>query len=149
MEAADVGPVETEINEPAPSQAEPGQSEPFESDTEEPAVEPVENAETEFEPVPPPAEPPQARREPAPPPPPPPREYRPASPNAIQQAIDEVNHIIVSLRETLDDMEEVLEFLELAERQKNADEHEIEALRRSLRQFQQRPRDGGHPHRGR
>jgi hypothetical protein len=40
-------------------------------------------------------------------------------------------------------MEEVLETLELAERQKNADEQEIESLRRGLRQLH-RPREGGH-----
>jgi hypothetical protein len=38
-------------------------------------------------------------------------------------------------------MEEVLETLELAERQKDADEREIESLRRSLRQIH-RPREG-------
>ena len=32
-------------------------------------------------------------------------------------------------------MEEVLETLELAERQKDADEHEIDSLRRALRQM--------------
>ena len=42
-------------------------------------------------------------------------------------------------------MEEVLETLELAERQKIADEQEIETLRRGLRQLH-RPREGGqHP----
>ncbi|MCX6928683.1 MAG: hypothetical protein NT154_36545 [Verrucomicrobia bacterium] len=60
----------------------------------------------------------------------------------MQQAIEEVNRIIDSLRETLDDMEEVLETLELAERQKTADEQEIETLRRGLRQLH-RPREGG------
>ena len=68
------------------------------------------------------------------------RQARPAEPLSVQQAIEEVNQVITTLRETLDDMEEVLETLELAERQKNADEHEIESLRRALRQFQ-RPRD--------
>jgi hypothetical protein len=37
-------------------------------------------------------------------------------------------------------MEGVLETLELAERQKTADEHEIDSLRRSMRNLQ-RPRD--------
>jgi hypothetical protein len=37
-------------------------------------------------------------------------------------------------------MEEVLESLEVAERQKNADEYEIESLRRSLSRL--RPREG-------
>jgi hypothetical protein len=54
-----------------------------------------------------------------------------------------VNGIIEVLRESLEEMEEVLETLELAERQKDADEREIETLRRSLRQLQPRPRDGG------
>jgi len=63
-----------------------------------------------------------------------------AEPLSVQKAIEEVNQVIMTLRETLDDMEEVLETLELAERQKNADEQEIESLRRALRQFQ-RPRE--------
>jgi len=67
------------------------------------------------------------------------REHKPASAMSVQQAIEEVNQVIDSLRESLDDMEEVLETLELAERQKSADEHEIESLRRALRQLQ-RPR---------
>jgi len=75
----------------------------------------------------------------------PPRERRPATPAAVQGAIEEVTQIIETLRATLDDMEGVLETLELAERQKNADEQEIETLRRSLRQLH-RPREGGqHP----
>lgn len=66
---------------------------------------------------------------------------------AVQEAIEEVNRIIQTLRGTLDDMEEVLETLELAERQKIADEQEIDNLRRSLRHLQ-RPRDvGQQPHR--
>jgi len=73
------------------------------------------------------------------------REPQPAPPAAVEQAIEQVNHIIETLRKTLEDMEEVLETVELAERQKNADEQEIETLRRSLRQLH-RPRDGGtHP----
>jgi hypothetical protein len=39
-------------------------------------------------------------------------------------------------------MEEVLETLELAERQQDADEQEIESLRRALKQLH-RPREGG------
>ena len=74
---------------------------------------------------------------------PPPRQ--PASPASIQRAIDDVNRIIETLRESLDDMEEILETLELAERQKTADEHEIEQLRRSLRHLQHpKDRDRGH-----
>jgi hypothetical protein len=63
-----------------------------------------------------------------------------APPRSLEQAILEVNHIIENLRETLDEMEEVLETLEFAERQKDADEREIESLRRSLRHLH-RPRD--------
>jgi hypothetical protein len=74
-----------------------------------------------------------------------PRPASPASPASVQQAIEVVNHIIETLRGTLDDMEEVLETLELAERQQNAGEQEIETLRRGLRQLH-RPREGGqHP----
>ena len=75
----------------------------------------------------------------------PPSERPPASPAAVEQAIAEVNHIIETLRGALEDMDEVLETLELAERQKNADEQEIETLRRGLRQLH-RPREAGeHP----
>jgi len=70
--------------------------------------------------------------------------------SAIRQAVDEVMRIVDSLRHALDQMEEVLELVELAERQKVSDEREIESLRRALRQLQ-RPRgsrppdDEGHP----
>lgn len=75
----------------------------------------------------------------------------PAPRATVQRAIAEVNQIIETLREALDDMEGVLELLEQLERQGEADEHEVESLRRALRQLQ-RPRDGGHSarsHRGR
>ena len=63
--------------------------------------------------------------------------------SALQKAIDEVNQIVVTLRGALDDMEEVFETLEVAERQKNADEEEIETLRRALRGLK-RPREEAH-----
>jgi prefoldin subunit 5 len=63
----------------------------------------------------------------------------------VQQAIEEVNRIIETLRASLEDMELVLETLELAERQKNADEQEIETLRRGLRHIHG-PRQGGEHH---
>jgi hypothetical protein len=76
------------------------------------------------------------------------RPHQPASRASIQQAIEQVNRIVQSLKEASDEMEGVLEMLELFERQGDADEREIESLRRALRQFQ-RPRDGGHhSHRG-
>ncbi len=64
--------------------------------------------------------------------------------SAISRAIDEVGQIIEALKRVLDQMEEVLELAEMAERQKTADEQEIESLRRSLRQLQ---RPGGPRHR--
>lgn len=64
--------------------------------------------------------------------------------SAVSQAIDEVMAIIDALKRAVDQMEEVLELVELAERQKLADEREIDSLRRALRQLHDRPRD----HRG-
>ena len=61
--------------------------------------------------------------------------------SAVSQAIDEVMEIIESLKRAVDQMEEVLELVELAERQKLADEREIDSLRRTLRQLHDRPHD--------
>ena len=58
----------------------------------------------------------------------------------MSEAIEQVNRIIETLRETLDEMEGVLETLELAERQKNADEYEIDSLKRSLSRLQRHQR---------
>lgn len=60
--------------------------------------------------------------------------------SAISQAIDEISQIVEALKRVLDQMEDVLELAELAERQKTGDEQEIESLRRALRQLQ---RPGG------
>jgi chromosome segregation ATPase len=60
----------------------------------------------------------------------------------LQQAINQLNQIIVDLREALTDLEDVAELLEIAETQKLDDEREIEALRRTLNQLQ-RARDRG------
>lgn len=79
---------------------------------------------------------------------PPSRGGQPASRLSIQKAIDDVNEIVANLKETHELMDEVLEMLEQFERQGNADEREIESLRRALRHLQ-RPRDGGHSQRGR
>ena len=59
----------------------------------------------------------------------------PASPAAVTEAIEECNHIIASLKQVMDTMEEILETLELAEVQKNADEREIRALQNAMRQI--------------
>jgi hypothetical protein len=50
--------------------------------------------------------------------------------------------VIDELKHALNEMEEVLETLELAERQKIEDEREIESLQRALRQLH-RPSSGG------
>ncbi|MGO9479304.1 MAG: hypothetical protein ACLP7I_15340 [Limisphaerales bacterium] len=49
--------------------------------------------------------------------------------------------IVEALKQALGQMEDVLELVEHAERQKLADEHEIDSLRRLLRQLQH-PRSG-------
>lgn len=54
--------------------------------------------------------------------------------------------VIEALKKAVEQMEDVLELVELAERQKLADEREIDALRRALRQVHH-PREGGRPER--
>ena len=123
--ATAVPPQETsEVAEPAPAQS-PGPRK-F-----EPRREPMhrEPARREL----PRREPP--RREPLPPP------FQPAPVAAIHQAIDDVMQIATALKQAQDKMEEVLELVELAERQKLADEREIDQLRRAMRQIHNRPRD--------
>jgi len=61
--------------------------------------------------------------------------------SAISQAVNEVMQIVESLRQARKQMEDVLELVEHAERQKLGDEREIESLRRALRQLQP-PRSG-------
>ncbi len=56
--------------------------------------------------------------------------------SAISQAVNEVMAIVESLKQASERMDEVLELVEHAERQKLADEHEIDSLRRLLRQLQ-------------
>jgi Na+/phosphate symporter len=67
--------------------------------------------------------------------------HAPAVSSAISQAVSEVMQIVESLKQALNQMEDVLELVEQAERQKLADEHEIESLRRLLRQLEH-PRSG-------
>jgi hypothetical protein len=52
-----------------------------------------------------------------------------------------VTQVVESLKQALNQMEDVLELVEHAERQKLADEREIDSLRRLLRQLQP-PRSG-------
>jgi len=63
--------------------------------------------------------------------------------SAISQAVGEVTQVVESLREALNQMEDALELVELAERQKLSDEREIDSLRRLLRQLQQPRGDRG------
>jgi hypothetical protein len=67
--------------------------------------------------------------------------------SAISRAVHDVTEIVDSLRQALGRMEEVLELVELAERQKIADEREIESLLRALRQFQSRGERPSRPER--
>ena len=59
---------------------------------------------------------------------------------SITKAIEQVNEIITELKHALEEMDDVLETLEMAERQKIDDEREIEHLQRALRRLN-RPRD--------
>jgi predicted RNase H-like nuclease (RuvC/YqgF family) len=67
---------------------------------------------------------------------------------AINKAVEEVRQIVESLEQVLEQMEEVLRLVDSAERQKFADEREIESLRRALRKIQQprgRPQEQQQP----
>jgi hypothetical protein len=120
--------------------------------TEQPA--PIESAAVPQAAVPiNPSEPPESPARPEPPKhrfqpdvPPPPAAKPDGS--AISQAVNEVMQAIESLKQAMEQMEEALELVELAERQKLADEHEIDSLRRLLHQLH-RPRgdrDERHEH---
>ena len=101
---------------------------------EEPTREPRQES---FRPARPQA--PERAPRPARPPLPERRPIIPASPAAVTEAIEECNHIIASLKQVMDTMEEILETLELAEVQKNADEREIRALQNAMRQIDRQP----------
>jgi len=74
----------------------------------------------------------EGRREPLSPP------FQPAKVESIQAAIDKVTAVIGDLRDVLNDMELVLEYLEDAERQQIADEREIETLQQRLNSIHRR-----------
>jgi len=65
-----------------------------------------------------------------------PADFRPAETSAVSQAVAHATEIAESLRHLLDQLDEILELVEVAERQKLADEREIEELRRALRRIQ-------------
>ncbi len=92
---------------------------------------------------------PEHRRPPPPQPKPwtKPADFRPAEISAISQAVAHATEIAESLKHTIDQLDEILELVELAERQKLADEREIEELRRALRRIQP-PRHQPPPQRG-
>jgi predicted RNase H-like nuclease (RuvC/YqgF family) len=87
----------------------------------------------------------QVQQPPRPAPEPQPERERSAKIPAFTQAIEQVNEIIEELKHALDEMEDVLETLELAERQKIDDEREIDELKRALRRLH-RPRDDTQRH---
>jgi hypothetical protein len=65
-----------------------------------------------------------------------PADFRPADASAIHQAVLHATEIAESLKHTIDQLDEILELVELAERQKLADERELDELRRALRRIQ-------------
>jgi hypothetical protein len=65
-----------------------------------------------------------------------PADFRPAETSAISQAVAHATEIAESLKQMIDELDEVLELVEVAERQKLADEREIDELRRALRRIQ-------------
>ncbi len=76
-----------------------------------------------------------------------PADFRPAAPTAISQAVEHAMFIATALKELHDQMDEVLELVEIAERQKIADERELDELRRALRRIQpQRQQQQQQPH---
>jgi acyl-CoA reductase-like NAD-dependent aldehyde dehydrogenase len=127
---------------PAPAVPISGQSTPAESSSkqteppirlrEQMPVRPTPSSKQKFQPAASaPIEPPKEKFRPAP------RAAKPEG-SAISRAVNEVTDIVESLREALTQMEEVLELVEHAERQKITDEREIESLLRALHQLQSR-----------
>ncbi len=78
-----------------------------------------------------------------------PADFRPADTSAIHQAVVHATEIAEGLRELVDRIDEILELVEIAERQKLADERELDNLRRALRRIQPPRQMHSHePHRG-
>lgn len=65
-----------------------------------------------------------------------PADFRPAETSAISEAVAHATEIAESLKQMIDQLDEVLELVEVAERQKLADERELDELRRALRRIQ-------------
>jgi len=78
-----------------------------------------------------------------------PADFRPAETSAIHQAVVHATEIAEGLKILVDRIDEILELVEVAERQKLADERELDNLRRALRRIQPpRQSQGNEPHRG-
>src|ERR1035437_3161200 len=65
-----------------------------------------------------------------------PADFRAADISAVSQAVELATQIAESLKQVTDQLDEILELVELAERQKLADEREIDQLRLALRRIQ-------------
>ena len=74
-----------------------------------------------------------------------PADFQPAQASAISQAVSHATEIAESLKHMIDQLDEVLELVEIAERQKLADEREIDELRRTLRRIQPPRREPSFP----
>jgi len=61
---------------------------------------------------------------------------QPSRKSPIEEAIEHAERIVGTLKATLEEMEDVLELLEIAQVQKSGDEREITELRRTLQRLQ-------------
>ena len=77
-----------------------------------------------------------------------PADFRPAESTAIHEAVAHATFIANALKELHEQMDEILELVEVAERQKLADERELDELRRALRRIQPQNRPSPPPTRG-
>jgi hypothetical protein len=100
--------------------------EPVQETASAPEPEPPRRQERERQPEPPPRRKQWVR----------PQDFRPAASSAVAAAVEHATFIAEALKELHDQMDEVLELVEVAERQKIADERELEDLRRALRRIQ-------------
>ena len=136
----DTGPLESPAAEPAPEAA----SEPApQASAPEPRIQPQRRPYPERRPE---RRPEPQRSEPQPPKPwVKPADFRPAETSAIHQAVSHATEIAESLKHMIDQLDEVLELVEVAERQKLVDERELEELRRALRRIQPPRREAQPP----
>ena len=165
VEAAESAPHAENEAEATGGFREPHSDEPegFSSHEDAPSAEHEPEPVAAAAPVPPPAREPRReprrvdRRDERPPQPPPrlpasqrqwvkPADFRPAETSAISEAVAHATEIAESLKQMIDQLDEVLELVEVAERQKLADERELDELRRALRRIQPPRREMPPPH---